>query len=91
MQRIERMKDHLLILKDILKECKSRKKNVPMVWTDYRKVFDRMLHRWTMKFLELIGINNNIILFSKEAMSYQKTSMCVHTEGKLKDTEDIEI
>ena len=44
-----------------------------------------------MKFLELIGINNNIILFSKEAMSYQKTSMCVHTEGKLKDTEDIEI
>jgi len=32
--------------------------------------------------LELIGINNKIIPFTKKAMSYRKTSMCLHTAGR---------
>jgi len=33
-------KDHLLISKVILQECKSRKKSLSMAWNDYQKAFD---------------------------------------------------
>jgi len=38
----KRCKDQLLISKTILQECKSRKKNIYMAWTDYQKNFDSM-------------------------------------------------
>jgi hypothetical protein len=41
-----------------------------MAWIDYEKAFDRVPHSWIMKCLELIGINNKVILFSKKFMGY---------------------
>ena len=84
-------KDQLLISKAILQECNSRKKNVCMGWTDYQQSFDSVPHSWIIKSLELIGINNKILSFTKKAMSYWKTSMCLHTEGKITETEDLEL
>jgi hypothetical protein len=55
-----------------------------MAWIDYQKTFDRALHSWIIKSLELIGINNNIV-------SHWRTRMCIHTENKLIETEEIEI
>jgi len=43
------------------------------------------------KIFELIGIKNTIISFTNKAMSYWKTNMCLHTEGKITETEDLEI
>jgi hypothetical protein len=62
-----------------------------MAWIDYQKAFDRVPHNWIIKSLELIGINNKIILFTKKIMSHWRTRMRVHTENKLIEMEEIEI
>jgi hypothetical protein len=62
-----------------------------MAWIDYQKAFDRVPHSWIIKSLELIGINNKIISFTKNIMSHWRTRMYVHTENKLIETEEMEI
>jgi len=84
-------KDHLLISKAILQECKRREKNLCMVCTDYQKAFDKVPQSWIIKSLELIGINNKVITFTKKVTSYWRTRMRLHTENKLIETEDIKI
>ena len=56
---------------------------------DYQKAFDRLPHSWVINSLELIGINNKVISFTKKVMNYWKTRMCLHAENKLIETEDI--
>ena len=36
-----------------------------MAWIAYQKAFDRVPHSWIIKSLELIGINNKVISFTK--------------------------
>jgi hypothetical protein len=62
-----------------------------MAWIDYQKAFDRVPPSWIIKSLELIGINNKIISFTKKIMSHWRTWMRLHTENKLIETEEIEI
>ena len=62
-----------------------------MACIDYQRAFDRVPHGWIIKSLELIGINNKVILFTKKVMTYWKTRMCLHAENKLIETEDIKI
>jgi hypothetical protein len=62
-----------------------------MAWIDYQKAFDRVPHTWIIKSLELIGINNKIISFTKKIMSYWRTMVHVHTENKLIKTEEIKM
>jgi len=50
--------------------------------TDHQKAVDSVPHSWIIKSLNLIGINNKIIYFTKKAISYWKTSMCLDTDGK---------
>jgi len=78
-------------IKAILQECKSRKKHMCITWRDYQKAFDSVPHSWIITSLELIGINDKIISFLKKAMIYWKTSMRQHAEGKILETEDLEI
>ena len=59
-----------------------------MAWIDYQTAFDRMPHSWIIKSLELIGINNKVILFTKKVMNYWKTHMCLHAENRVIETED---
>jgi hypothetical protein len=62
-----------------------------MVWIVYQKAFDRVPHSWIIKSLELIGINNKVIAFTKKAMTYWRTRMRLHVENELIGTEDIKI
>jgi hypothetical protein len=62
-----------------------------VAWIDYQKAFDRVPHSWIIKSLELIGINNKVISFTKKGMTYWKTRMCLHAENMLIETEDIKI
>ena len=62
-----------------------------MAWIDYRKAFDRVPHSWIIKTLELIGIDNKVIAFTKKAMTYWRTCMRLHAENELIETEDIKI
>ena len=53
-----------------LQECKHKKINLSMAWIDYQKAFDRVPHSWIVKSLELNGINNKIISFTKKVITY---------------------
>ena len=60
-------KDQLLFKKQYYKNVKARKKFDP--WIDYQKAFDRVPHSLIIKSLELIGINNKVISFTKKVMT----------------------
>jgi hypothetical protein len=62
-----------------------------MAWNDYQKAFDRVPHSWIIKSLQLIGINNKVISFTKKVMLHWRTRMCLHAEQKLIQKEDIKI
>jgi hypothetical protein len=72
-------------------KCKSKKKNVRMVRIYYQKAFDRVLHCWIIISLELIGINNKKISFTRKSINYWNTSTHLHTEEKLIEREDVAI
>src|SRR5215469_1553793 len=62
-----------------------------MAWIDYQKAFDRVPHSRIIKSLELIGINNKVIAFTKMAMTYWRTQMRLYAENERIETEDIKI
>jgi len=69
----------------------TQKKKLSMVWIDYQKVFDRVQHNWIIKSLELAGISNKLIAFTKKAMAYWRTRIRLHAENELIETEDIKL
>jgi hypothetical protein len=89
--RTKGCKDQLLISKVILQECKYRKKNMSMAWSDYQNAFDRVPHSWIIKSLELVRINNKVISYTKKVMAQWRTCMCLRAEHKLIQTEDMKI
>ena len=52
--------DLLFLDKMILKEVKSRNKNLAMGWIDYRKANDMLPHSWIIECLEKLGINGKV-------------------------------
>jgi hypothetical protein len=62
-----------------------------MAWLYYQKAFDRVLHSWIIKSLEIIGINTEVISFTKKVMGYWRARMRLDAENKLIETEDIKI
>jgi hypothetical protein len=89
--RTKGWKDQLLISKAVLQECKRRQENLSMAWIDDQEAFDRVPHGWIIKSLELIGINNKVISFTKKVMPHWRTRICLHAEQKLIQTEGIKI
>jgi len=51
-------------------------------WIDYQKALDSAAHSWINKSLVLIGINNEIIYFTKKATNIWKASLRLYTEGR---------
>ena len=49
-------KDQLLIDKAMLKEVKRFRKNVVMVYIDYRKVYHMVPHSWILEMMEVRGV-----------------------------------
>ena len=62
-----------------------------MAWIDYQKAFDRVPHSWIIKSLQLIGINNKVIAFTKKTMTYWRTRMRLHAENELIEAEGIKL
>ena len=48
--------DSLYIDRAVIKEVKSRNKNLAMAWIDYKKAYDMFPHLWTIKCLDLFGV-----------------------------------
>ena len=42
-------KEHLLVDKMVMRNCKSRKTNLAMAWIDYKKAYDMVPHSWILE------------------------------------------
>ena len=54
-------KDHLLVDKMVMRNCKRRKTNLSMAWIDYRKAFDMVPHSWIIECLKIYVAAENIV------------------------------
>ena len=52
--------DLLCINRAVIKEVKSRNKNLAMAWIDYKKACDMAPHLWIIECLDLFGVAENI-------------------------------
>jgi hypothetical protein len=76
-------KDQLLISKAILEDCKTRRKNLNMAWTDYEKAFDGVPRSWIEKSIELIGVNSKTVKFCKLSVEKWSTKLQLKTNQEL--------
>ena len=49
-------KDHLLVEKAVLRDCKSRKTNLAIGWIDYQKAYDLIPHSWILETMNITGM-----------------------------------
>ena len=59
-KRSRRTNDLLDIDRAVIREVKSRKKNLAMAWIDYKKAYDMVPHSWIKKYIEFFGVAENI-------------------------------
>ena len=52
--------DLLYIDRAVIREVKSRKKNLAMAWIDYKKAYDMVPHLWIKECLDFFGVAENI-------------------------------
>ena len=78
-------KDQLLIDKLIVTLAKRRKRNLRMVWIDYKKAYDSVPHSWILKCLKMFGIADNIISFLEQSMVLWQTELFLNEDfiGKI--------
>ena len=74
-------KDHLVIGRCILQNCRKRKTNLSMTWVDYKKAYDMVPHPWIIATMGMIGLADNIIGLIKQSMDKWKTNL--YADGKL--------
>ena len=65
--------DQLLINKMILDEVKKNRRNLHLMWFDYKKAFDSVPHDWIIKALELAKVPYEIIRPVQNLMSIWAT------------------
>ena len=69
--------DLLYIDRAIIKEVKSRNKNLAMAWIDYKKAYDMVRHSWIIERLDLFGVAENIKSLLVNSMEKQKVMPCL--------------
>ena len=57
-KRSRRTNDLLYIDRAVIREVKSREKNLTMAWIDYKKAYDMVPHSWIKECLELLEVAN---------------------------------
>ena len=82
-------KDHLLLDKIITEDAKRKKKNVSMMWVDYKKAYDSIPHSWLVKMLKLYKIDAITSKFIIELMPTWCTKIYLHYENGTISTDDI--
>ena len=72
--------DLLFIDKMILKEVKTRKRNLAIAWIGYKKAFDMIGHSWILESLKMLGISEEIRKLIQESMTKWRVElMCGST------------
>ena len=81
--------DQLLIHKMVLDQVKKQRKNLFMMWFDYRKAFDSVPHSWTIKALELAKVPNKILIAIWNIMDLWATKDNLFTNNTIIETNTI--
>ena len=68
--------DLLYIDRAVIKEVKSRNKNLTMAWIDYKKAYDMVPHSWIIECLDLFGVAENIKSLLVNSMEKWKVMLC---------------
>ena len=68
--------DLLCIDRAVIKEVKSRNKNLAMAWIDYKKAYDIVPHLWIIECLDLFGVAENIKTLLVNSMEKWKVMLC---------------
>ena len=68
--------DLLYLDRAVIKEVKSRNKNLAMAWIDYKKAYDMVPHLWIMECLDLFGVTENIKSLLVNSMEKWKVMLC---------------
>ena len=67
--------DLFYIDRAVIKEVKSRNKNLAMAWIDYKKAYDMVPHSWIIECLDLFGLAENIKSVSVNSMEKWKVML----------------
>ena len=68
--------DLFYIDRAVIKEVKSRNKNLAMAWIDYKKVYDMVPHSWIIECLDLFGVAESIKNLLVNSMETWKVMLC---------------
>ena len=68
--------DLLYIVRAVIKEVKSRNKNLAMAWIDYKKAYDVVPHLLIIECLDLFGVAENIKSLLVNSMGKWKVMLC---------------
>ena len=60
----------------VIKEVKSRSKNLAMAWVDYKKAYDMVPHLWIIQCLDLFGVAENIKSLLLNSMEKWNVMLC---------------
>ena len=66
----------LFIDRVVIKEVKSRNKNLATAWIDYEKAYDMVPHSWIIKCLDLFGVAENNKRLLVNSMENWKVMLC---------------
>ena len=61
----------------VIKEVKSRNKNLAMAWIDYKKAYEMVSHLWIIECLDLFGVAENIKSLLLNSMENWKVMLCL--------------
>ena len=75
-------KDQLLLDKAVTEDAKKKKKNLSLMWIDYKKAYDSVPHSWIQELMKIYKFNSNIMNFITHTMKDWKTKIHLpHAEG----------
>ena len=88
-RRARGCKDHLLLDKAIVEDCKRRKKKASYMWIDYKKAYDSVPHSWLVRILQLYKIDDTTCNFITHLMPVWRTKIHLPYDTGCIVTEDI--
>ena len=68
--------DLLDIDRTVIKEIKSRNKNLAIAWIDYKKAYEIVSNSWIIECLDLLGVAANIKSLLVNSMEKWKVTLC---------------
>ena len=75
-KRSRETNDLIYIDRAVIREVKSRKKNLAVAWIDYKKAYDMVPHSWIKECLDLFGVAENIKNLLVNSLDKWRVMLC---------------